>query len=374
VASPPTFATAATCFFVLFYAGSGCSAPRSVGDADSVFPNVIGILPAALPRAIKSFDAYHLEYELLVANSGQAPVVIRDVEATNGNGKRIAELSEEEVASRLASKEKGRVQPGETAVLVMSVSAERAADLKSVTHQIRVSSEGEGARVFNVMGGTVHVEDQARADFAPPVRGGSWLVLGPFDARLPGRRHSVDIDGFRVFPNRFEISLSKMAEKGGTVVGAGASNSDYAAFGEPVYAMADGRVLQVVNHMPDHGPGRPDAANPDGNFVLTEVGEEYVVYAGLQNGSISLKLGDSIKRGDVIGRIGNSGASAEPELRVRLISAPDPLRATGLEFGFRSFRWVGWLKGADTLRERFPTAEPGARRGETPPSGSIVQF
>ncbi len=374
VASARIAATTAAAVITLFYAGTGCSEPKSVGDPGSAFPNAIGLLPAALPRVVKSFDTYHVEYEILVTNQGQAPVVIRAVEATNGSGKRLFALGGDEVAARLASGEKGRVKPGEVAVLVMSASAESAEDLKAATHHLQVSSDGEGAKAFNVMGGTIHVSREARTDFGAPVRGGSWVVLGPFDPRLPGRRASVDVDGFRVFPHRFEMSLSKMADAEGTSSGSGAENADYAAFGESVYAMADGRVLQVVNGISDHAPGRPDSTNPDGNFVLTEVGDEYLVYAGLQKGSIALKPGDPIKRGDLIGRIGSSGSSAEPELRIRLISAPDPLRSTGLEFGFQSYYWVGWLKGAEWLRERFPDAEPGIRRGETPPSGSVVRF
>lgn len=358
----------------LFYAGIGCSEPKTIGDPDSVFPNALGVLPATLPRVISSFGAYHLEYELLITNQGQGAVVIRGVEAINQEGKQLAFLGEKEVVARLASEEAGQVKPGEVAVLLMSVSSKQAQDLKSVTHQLRVSSSREGQRAFNVMGGTVHASREAPAEFGAPVRGGSWVVLGPFDPRLPGRRTSVDIDGFRVFPQRFEISLSKMADAEGTSSGSGAANADYAAFGESVYAMADGRVLQVVNGISDHTPGRPDSTNPDGNFVLMEVGDEYLVYAGLQNGSIALKPGDPIKRGDLVGRIGNSGSSAEPELRIRLITAPDPMRATGLEFGFQSFEWLGWLKGADALRRKFPNAGPGTRRKETPPSGSIVRF
>lgn len=374
VASARTAVSAVVSVATLFYAGIACSEPKTVGDPDSVFPNAIGILPSVLPRTVRAFDSYWLEYELLISNQGAAPVVIHGVEATNGSGKRVASLSGDDIAERLSSEEEGQVKPGETAVLVMSVSAKDAEDLKSVTHQIRVSAGEGSAKAFNVMGGTVHVSQEARTDFAPPVRGGSWVVLGPFNPRLPGRRESVDVDGFRVFPHRFEMSLSKLADAVGTSAGSGAENADYAAFGEPVFAMADGRVLQVVNGVSDHGPGRPDATNPDGNFVLTEVGDEYLVYAGLQKGTIALKPGDRIKRGDLIGRIGNSGSSAEPELRVRLLTAPDPLRSTGLEFGFQSYSWVGWLKGAGQLRERFAGAQPGTRRGETPPSGSIVRF
>lgn len=374
VTSAKSSVSAVVSIATLFYAGIACSEPKTVGDPDSVFPNAIGILPSVLPRSIKAFDSYWLEYELLISNQGAAAIVIHGVEATNSNGKRVASLSGDDIAERLSSEEKGQVKPGETAVLVISASAESAEDLKSVTHQIRVSAGDGSAKAFNVMGGTVHVAREARTDLAAPVRGGSWVVLGPFDPRLPGRRASVDVDGFRVFPHRFEMSLSKMADADGTSSGSGAENADYAAFGESVYAMADGRVLQVVNGISDHAPGRPDSTNPDGNFVLTEVGDEYLVYAGLEKGSIALKPGDRIKRGDLIGRIGNSGSSAEPELRIRLISAPDPLRSTGLEFGFQSYYWVGWLKGAERLRERFPNAEPGIRRGETPPSGSVVRF
>ena len=77
--------------------------------------------------------------------------------------------------------------------------------------------------------------------------------------------------------------------------------------GNPVYAVADGVVLQAVNS--DAGLGVYVVLQHviDGELVTT-------TYAHMDFGSLQVSEGQTVSVGEVIGRVGNSGASTGPHL------------------------------------------------------------
>lgn len=131
--------------------------------------------------------------------------------------------------------------------------------------------------------------------------------------------------------------------------------SDYYIFNREVLAIADGKVLEVSNGYPDEFAGNPqepitkrnerlkkhllNKANsivkiPDANFVFIDHGNcEFARYCHLQE-NITVKPGDTVKQGDVIGYVGNSGFSMEPHLHLELLDSPDYKTANGLPIVF----------------------------------------
>src|SRR6185437_10199900 len=70
-----------------------------------------------------------------------------------------------------------------------------------------------------------------------------------------------------------------------------------------------------------------------GNFVALDIGfHRYALYGHLIPGSLKVKVGDSVKRGQVLGRLGNSGNSTEPHLHFQIADAPSFLLANGLPY------------------------------------------
>ena len=68
------------------------------------------------------------------------------------------------------------------------------------------------------------------------------------------------------------------------------------------------------------------------NQALQRMPEErrYPVYAHLQPGSLRVKLGDKVRRGQTLGLVGNSGNSTEPHLHFHITDANSPLGSEGL--------------------------------------------
>ncbi|MCG7377288.1 M23 family metallopeptidase [Paenibacillus sp. ACRSA] len=101
-------------------------------------------------------------------------------------------------------------------------------------------------------------------------------------------------------------------------------NENYYAFGEPLYAAADGTVVEIKNDLPDNTPGVMNAEEPAGNFVVIDHGnEEYSITAHLKEGSVAVKKGGKVKQGDLIGELGNSGNSSEAHLHFQVSDGAD---------------------------------------------------
>ncbi len=90
----------------------------------------------------------------------------------------------------------------------------------------------------------------------------------------------------------------------------------YAMFGVAVYAPCDGKVVEYENDMPDQPIGRSDKTNTSGNGIVLQCGNYHVHMHHLKQGSVLPQLEDSVKVGQQIGEIGNSGNTIEPHLHL----------------------------------------------------------
>lgn len=138
----------------------------------------------------------------------------------------------------------------------------------------------------------------------------------------------------------------------------GARFSDYDAYGEPVYAAAEGRVVTAIGDQQEDlaamiGPGETPEAymarlREDqmtrlagglpgiiGNGVVIDHGNgEFSAYAHLKPGSVRVHAGETVRRGQQIGQVGSSGNSTEPHLHFQVCNGPDPLMCAGVPVRF----------------------------------------
>lgn len=148
----------------------------------------------------------------------------------------------------------------------------------------------------------------------------------------------------------FAYDFVRLGENGGTFVNDGLRNEDHYAFGQPVLAPADGKIVSVRNDMPDQPPGQlldaallaGDAARMAGNSVVIGHGHgEFSYLAHLQAGSVQVKPGQVVKKGRLLGRVGNSGYSPGPHLHYHFQDGPNLFVDRGLPVQFSDFFAVG---------------------------------
>ena len=99
--------------------------------------------------------------------------------------------------------------------------------------------------------------------------------------------------------------------------------SDYYCFGKSVLAPADGTVEKVINSVKDNEIGKVNLVNNWGNTVVIKHADYlYSSLSHLKEGSVVLKEGDPVKKGQKTGEVGNSGRSPYPHLHMQFQATP----------------------------------------------------
>ncbi len=128
----------------------------------------------------------------------------------------------------------------------------------------------------------------------------------------------------------------------------GAKNEDWYAWDQPLYATGDGTVVGAADAEPDNIRGGQNFFNVDkvkaapmqfyGNYLVIDHGNgEYSLLGHIQKGTLSVKVGDVVKRGQLVARIGSSGSSGNPHVHYELRTGKD-LKTEGLPANFVGFR------------------------------------
>ncbi|GBD89022.1 putative peptidase [bacterium BMS3Abin03] len=95
----------------------------------------------------------------------------------------------------------------------------------------------------------------------------------------------------------------------------GDSVEDYYCYNLPVAATLDGKVDKVVNHISDNKIGNVNLKNNWGNTVIIDHGKGlFSALSHLKAEEINVEVGDEVKKGEIIGKCGNSGRSPVPHL------------------------------------------------------------
>ena len=145
-----------------------------------------------------------------------------------------------------------------------------------------------------------------------------------------------------VLPQRYAYDFLVLDENGRSYSGNQRSPESYYCFGRPVLAPADGVVAEISDRSKETLIISPDkfftrAKHIAGNYIiLKHENDEYSVLAHLKNGSITVKEGDAVKRGQAIALCGNTGNSSEPHLHFQLQAGRDFYGSAGLPLRFAS--------------------------------------
>ena len=143
-----------------------------------------------------------------------------------------------------------------------------------------------------------------------------------------------------------------MVKDGTTLNGDPKKNESYYVFGKEIVAPCDGKVVQVITGVHDNIPGELNPGQLTGNTVVLETAnKEYILFAHLKQGSVAVKEGEEVKKGDLLGQCGNSGNTTEPHLHLSLQNQIDMFSATGGKIYFDKIVVNGEVK-EDYLPEK----------------------
>lgn len=89
-----------------------------------------------------------------------------------------------------------------------------------------------------------------------------------------------------------------------------------------------------------------------GNYVVVRIGKgQFAFYAHLATGTLRVRKGQQVKRGQVLGLLGNTGNTDGPHLHFHVMDSPSPLQSSGLPFVFRDFIGQGVLGNVAEIQD-----------------------
>ena len=313
---------------------------------------------ASPPRWYDGNDGrVHLQYELMLTNTVPLPVNVTSVEV-RGNGRVIESLSGDRLVAAMSPL--GSETGASTTLPASSVGVvwvdlgfpSRRALPARVSHRLTVDV-GEGLPVGPIItstGGRAAVTPHQPVVIGPPLAGGRWVAIG--GPAGPHRRALQAVDGRLWLSQRFALDFSALLDRDGrTHAGDPGQNSSYFNYGQPVLAVGAGTIVEAVDRYPDQVPNHHvslPTEQQDGNHVILKLADGvYAGYAHLEPGSVRVRAGDHVRAGQVLGRLGNTGASTGPHLHFQVMDHPSIIAADGLPFEFSKFTFDGALPSLD---------------------------
>jgi murein DD-endopeptidase len=212
-----------------------------------------------------------------------------------------------------------------------------------------------------------------------PLGGGQWVAI--YDPMLKGGHRAAiyTLDGRARIPGRFAIDFIALPRDGMMVRSSATKPPDWNGFGSDVLAVADGAIAAALDDTPDDLAQPVSGERASGNYVAIDLGEgRFAFYEHLQRGSIAVKPGQRVTRGQVIARLGSSGStSIGPHLHFHVADANSPLGAEGLPFVFGQFTTMGGFESIEALVngdtwQRAPAARRSVRMRPSP--NAVITF
>jgi hypothetical protein len=337
----------------------------SPSPTPAVTPAVTPVLASviAAPIPVPATDGkIHLAYELQLTNAMPQDVTLTSVAAI-GNGQTLLRLTGDDIGhwTRIigTTTPTTKLGPGQTGLVWLDVALDNSAAVpRDLVHTIGITiPKPSPPLILPTMEervAPVTVSTRKPAVISPPLDGPNWLD-GDSCCDMTAHRNALNaIDGSLWGAERFAIDYIQLQPDGKMSAADVTKNESSPYFGTDVHAVADGPVVAVVDGLPEQIPTKsPTGLKLDeygGNHIVQDIGGgNYAFYAHLKTGSPTVKVGDRLSTGQVIGALGNTGNSDAPHLHFHVMSTPDPLRSDGLPFVFKSFRLDSRLASQEAL-------------------------
>lgn len=265
-----------------------------------------------------------------------------------------------------------RVEPGSDVLALYEAKAKELQEARETSGEVPVDRAVEVAKWCAGRGmwdeaGTVLGPVLSADAFHAPSLAIFRKVTGRFVSRVAYRLPlegawlaSVDETGHhakKVFAV-YAIDFLLPGSDGKLFTGRGDRLEDFHGWGEPVLAPADGVVYYAVDRFPDLPVGRAGKFEEANGIAIQHDNGEASLLGHIQHGSAQVKEGDRVTAGQVVARIGNSGASGLPHLH--FVVSHDVAGC---------FAAVPWRLGS--YRRRFGRAEVVFRNAPVPEGATV---
>ncbi|RPI00590.1 MAG: M23 family metallopeptidase, partial [Ignavibacteriae bacterium] len=171
------------------------------------------------------------------------------------------------------------------------------------------------------------VADKQQTELYPPFTG-TWLITSVGETRDGTAQRNI-------MQQQYSCEFSGTDASGTRYKNDGKSNEDYFGYGKDILAPANGTVVEVIDGIRENSPGIRNPYAQIGNaIVIQHSSKEFSVLAFLKQGSIRVKAGEKVTRGQLLAQCGISGNATEPVLHYHLQDSPYLQTAKRIKFYF----------------------------------------
>ncbi len=367
----------------------------AVGRPAAATPQPLQAIPVDLavpfsPAPVKADGQLHLDYELHLTNMGSSALTLKRIEVRDGDTT-VAAYEGDALSAILARP--GTPDPGDRRKVAAGLGAVAFIDIvlgqapkSTLTHRLTFDpvTPANAAEQSEVTGGPVRLDPKTPVVLGPPLRGSGWLASHGLSPASSHRRTLLTLNGKAMIAQRYAIDWTRIGADGQIFRDDPSKNGNWTPYGSDVLAVASGKVVEIVDGLPENDPASDTKAiaitvdNAAGNHLILDVGDgRYVLYAHLKPGSFRVREGDQVQEGQVIAALGNTGKSDAPHLHFQVMDRPSPLAAEGLPYTFRHFTLTGHVDSlkvfVDGTGWRARSA-PQPRTAELPLENDVVGF
>ncbi|WP_214072984.1 M23 family metallopeptidase [Mucilaginibacter sp. dw_454] len=315
------------------------------------------------PGAFEGSDhRRHLAYEVHLTNlNNSGPLMVKSISIFQDLfGAPMATFSKDELMTLLNAEEmptRGTdlvLQPGKSVVAFLWLTLLPGAPVPQNLHH-SIDFIDQDSKIHTFTGAVTQLDKQPTLSFGAPLRGNIWFVdEGPGNPKSHHWGSMLEQNKIVTIPQRFAIDFFGLNNAGHAVETSPdklnqTPNTQWIGFGADVLAVRDAVVRDMRDGIPDHAPLSPLPEPTDitarglyGNFIVLEVAPNvFVHYAHLQNGSIRVRIGQHVKKGDVLAHLGDSGNAGGPHLHFHVSDKPTFELSEGIPFVFSTINVLG---------------------------------
>jgi Peptidase family M23 len=343
----------------------------------------------------------HVVYELMLANASSYPVKLTSLEVLDGNDHKhvLKTYSGDELAGNVTllgqKKPATLLAPSSGAIAWFQLEFEKPEDVPNLlAHRLTCEPlfpNKPGVPLFDKT--SVSISENLKVDkisvpvIGPPLEGDKWIAIGGIGTNLGHRRSLLPINDELWLSQRYANDWMQLDEKNTVVHGDVKKVINYEGYGKRALAVADATVVEAIDRLPDQIIGKPSRLHITefgGNYVILDLGNKrYAFYAHLKPGSVKVKAGDKVTRGQEVGRVGNVGNSFAPHLHFHICDQPSPLGANGIPFVIDSMTVRGKYKSMNQYIDAMEKGKivdlvtddgNGGGKNEMPIAGVLVDF
>ncbi|HSS20411.1 MAG TPA: M23 family metallopeptidase [Pyrinomonadaceae bacterium] len=348
------------------------------------------------PTPVRANRKVHLFYELHLTNfrSKSLELTRLDVIEDGADNPPLVTYKDAELVTVIARPgnsevpDKRIIGGGTRAIVFIQITVNNEAGVpRALRHRLffkpdEPDSSGE-ERVID--GAIVVVHRAAPLVISSPLRGKSWVALSALSNTNSHRRTLVVVNGKARIAQRFATDWTRIGADGQAFRGDPSQNANWSAYGAEILAVADARVVDLRDGIPENDPTADKKAVPitletvAGNYIILDLGAgHFAFYAHLQPNSFRVEVGAKVRRGQTLALLGNSGQADAPHLHFHVTDGNSPLGAEGVPYVFESFELFGVLPSKKVLVNgegwKPGPAKPETRRREMPTEDTIVGF